>query len=81
MSAAPGRPLDRQEFAELVRDEIGIDVTEAELDLPLDALTGWDSVHLLSLLVLLEKETGRQLSLPDFLDAGTLAAVHETATR
>ncbi|MFE5513659.1 phosphopantetheine-binding protein [Streptomyces sp. NPDC056529] len=81
MSAAPGRTLGRQEFADLVRDEIGIDVTETELDLPLDALTGWDSVHLLSLLVLLEKETGRPLSLPDFLDAGSLAAIHEAVAR
>ncbi|MFE0777757.1 phosphopantetheine-binding protein [Streptomyces sp. NPDC058861] len=81
MSAAPGRTPSRQEFADLVRDEIGIDVTEAELDLPLDALTGWDSVHLLSLLVLLEKETGRPLSLPDFLDAGSLAAIHEAVAR
>ncbi|MFC8175611.1 phosphopantetheine-binding protein [Streptomyces sp. NPDC057242] len=81
MSAAPGRTPNRREFADLVRDEIGIDVTEAELDLPLDALTGWDSVHLLSLLVLLEKETGRPLSLPDFLDAGSLAAIHEAVAR
>ncbi|MER5515164.1 MULTISPECIES: phosphopantetheine-binding protein [unclassified Streptomyces] len=73
--------LGREEFADLVRDELGIDVPEAELGLPFDALPGWDSVHLLTLLVLLEKQTGAPLSLPDFLDAGNLETIYELVTR
>ncbi|MET8981431.1 phosphopantetheine-binding protein [Streptomyces sp. NPDC004539] len=73
--------LGRQRFADLVRDELGIDVPEPELGRPFDALPGWDSVHLLTLLTLLEKETGTPLSLPDFLDAGSLESIYELVTR
>ncbi|MYS43666.1 acyl carrier protein [Streptomyces sp. SID5998] len=73
--------LDRADFAGLVRDELGIDIDETELDRPFDALEGWDSVHLLTLLSLLEKETGAPLSLPDFLDARSLASIYELVTR
>ncbi|MCD0451591.1 acyl carrier protein [Actinocorallia sp. API 0066] len=68
-------------FVEILRDELDIDVTADDLTRSLDELPGWDSVKLLTLLVALERHTGATLSLPDLLEARTLAAVHETATR
>ncbi|MFJ5927433.1 phosphopantetheine-binding protein [Kitasatospora sp. NPDC092948] len=69
--------ITRAEFAALVSDEIGIEVTESELALDFDQLPGWDSVQLLSLLVLLERRVARQLSLPDLLDVRNLETVYE----
>ncbi|MFD7549518.1 phosphopantetheine-binding protein [Streptomyces sp. NPDC059578] len=73
-------PLTRTDFVGILRDEIGLDVTEVDLGRGLDELTGWDSVHLLALLILLEKEIGTPLSLPDFLDAGSLESIYELVT-
>jgi acyl carrier protein len=73
-------PLTRTDFVGILRDEIGLDIGEPDLGRALDELAGWDSVHLLALLVLLEKETGTPLSLPDFLDAGSLESIYEMVT-
>ncbi|MFE9428510.1 acyl carrier protein [Kitasatospora sp. NPDC006697] len=73
--------LTRAEFAALVRDELGLPVTEAELAVDFDQLPGWDSVQLLNVLILLERRVARQLSLPDLLEVRTLGTVYELATR
>ncbi|MCX4751628.1 phosphopantetheine-binding protein [Kitasatospora sp. NBC_01287] len=73
--------ITRAEFAALVRDGIGIEVAEGGLDRDFDLLPGWDSVQLLSLLVLLERRVDRPLSLPDLLDARSLESIYELVTR
>ncbi|MGW0737465.1 acyl carrier protein [Streptomyces sp. NPDC002851] len=60
----------------LFRDELGVELTERDLDTDLDALPGWDSVHLLRLVLLLEEGTGRRLPLPDVLEARTVRRLH-----
>lgn len=65
-----------EEFTALIRDEIGLPVTPGNIALGFDQLPGWDSVHLLSLLTLLERKTGRQIMLPDLLEAPSLADVY-----
>ncbi|MDN3359003.1 phosphopantetheine-binding protein [Actinomadura sp. DC4] len=67
------------DFAVFVRDEIGLDVTPADVGKSFDELPGWDSVHLLSLLTALERSTGRPLSLPDLLDAASLEQIYAKA--
>jgi acyl carrier protein len=65
----------------LLRDDLGLPVDEGEDgSLRLDAIAGWDSVHLLWLVTALEERTGSRLSLPDLLDAVTVADVHRLAT-
>lgn len=64
----------------LVRDELGLPLTAADADRKLSDLEGWDSVHLLWLLTALERSTGRRISMPDVLEAGTLADIHALAT-
>lgn len=73
--------LTRLEFAELVRDTVGLEVEESDLGEDLDVLSGWDSLHLLTLLVLLERRVARPLSLPDLLDARSLESIYEMVTR
>jgi acyl carrier protein len=60
------------DFVTLLRDDLGLDVDESDLKLDLDQVAGWDSVHLLSLLAMLERHTGRSLPLADVLSATNL---------
>jgi acyl carrier protein len=63
----------------VVRDELGIEVAADDAGRDLDELPGWDSMHLLWLLTLLERDTGRQLSLPDLLHARSLEQIYSVA--
>jgi acyl carrier protein len=63
-------------FVDLVRDQLGLAVTIDNVGADWDQLTGWDSVHLLALLTVLERETGKPLSLPDVLATNSLADVY-----
>jgi acyl carrier protein len=79
----PAAPTEFQlaDFVRLLRDEIGLDVAEADLARSLDEVPGWDSVHLLTIITRLEERVRRQLSLPDFLDAPSLAAIYDLVSR
>ena len=68
---------DIDDFIALLRDEFGLQLTRADTELSFDALPGWDSVHLLQLLTLLEQTTGKSISLPEVLEASTLAHVYK----
>ncbi len=75
----PGALAGVDDLITLLRDELGLPVTPEHAHRRLDEIPGWDSVHLLWLLTVLEKSTGRRLSLPDLLDAPDLAGVHALA--
>ncbi|MFE5208767.1 phosphopantetheine-binding protein [Streptomyces sp. NPDC056600] len=68
-----------EDYVDLLRDELALPVTAEDLGRPLDAVAAWDSVHLLTLCTLLERETGRPLSLADVLEAPSLEAVYRLA--
>ncbi|CAL9284903.1 acyl carrier protein [Streptomyces olindensis] len=63
----------------LIRDELGLAVSVQDAERPLDEIAGWDSVHLLWLTAALERRTGRSVSLPDLLEAGTLGGIYQAA--
>ena len=67
------------DFVTIIRDDLGIPVTDQDIGLELDRVAGWDSVHLLSLCTILERTTGRSLSLPDVLAAPTLERIYALA--
>ncbi|MEU4745700.1 acyl carrier protein [Actinosynnema sp. NPDC023658] len=67
---------DLDEFIALVGDQLGLPLSGADADTRLDELTGWDSVQLLGLLPVLEERSGRQLSLPDILQATSLEQLY-----
>ncbi len=73
--------ISRAEFVDLLQDEIGLDVGAGDLGRAFDDLSGWDSVRLLAMLVLLEKRLGRPLSLPGFLEAASLESIYEMVNR
>jgi acyl carrier protein len=67
------------DFMTLVRDEIGLPVTTDDAYRGFDDVPGWDSMHLLTLLVLLERRTGRQIAMPDVLTAASLQDIYALA--
>jgi acyl carrier protein len=60
------------EFITLVRDELGLPVTVEDAVRDFNEIPGWDSMHLLWLVAILEQQTGRSLSVIDLLDAPNL---------
>ncbi|WP_050997401.1 MULTISPECIES: acyl carrier protein [Frankia] len=69
--------MTRTTFVGLLRDEIGLDVNVEDLGLGLDELPGWDSVQLLAVLVILERNADAQISLPALLEAGSLESIYQ----
>jgi hypothetical protein len=67
------------EFVRLLHDELGLAVTKENVADDWDDLPGWDSLYLLSLLGILERETKRPLSLPEVLEATSLQQVYVLA--
>ncbi|MFI9076352.1 acyl carrier protein [Streptomyces sioyaensis] len=69
------------EFLTLLDDELSLRVNPEDLARDIDALPGWDSLHVLRLLSVLEARTGRTLALTEMLEARTLGCVLEMAAR
>jgi len=67
------------EFVGLVRTELGLPLTDGDARRTFDELPGWDSVYLLTVLTLLERRTGKQVSLPAMLEAGSLEQIYTLA--
>ncbi len=67
------------DFVALLSEDLGLPITAEDTGLPLDEVPGWDSLHLLSLLTLLERRTGRVLSLADVLEACSLKDIYDLA--
>ncbi|MEU8516727.1 acyl carrier protein [Kitasatospora sp. NPDC059722] len=67
------------DFVTLLRDELALPVSAEDLGRDLDTVEEWDSVHLLALCTLLERETGRSLRLSEVLEAPSLEAVYRLA--
>ncbi|MFJ8017174.1 acyl carrier protein [Streptomyces sp. NPDC096339] len=65
-----------EDFVGLLNDELALSVTAEDLGRGLDTVDSWDSVHLLALCTILERETGRPLSLADVLEAPSLEALY-----
>jgi hypothetical protein len=72
----PATAFGTDRFLRLLREELALDVGEADLHVPFDALEGWDSVMLLKLLGAAEALTGRPAPMIAVLEAGDLRAVH-----
>jgi acyl carrier protein len=67
------------DFLELLNTEIGLRVSAEQAELSLDRVADWDSVHLLSVLTVLERTTGRPVSLADALEARSLSDIYALA--
>jgi acyl carrier protein len=64
------------DFVALIRDELGLPVTVEDAELGFDEISGWDSMFLLWLVAILEQKTGRQVTVPDVLEAENLKSIY-----
>ncbi|NED88369.1 acyl carrier protein [Streptomyces sp. SID11233] len=67
-------------FLQAVREELGLVLGDEDADTELDLLPDWDSLHLMRLVMLLERERGHAVPVADVLHARTLREIHELAT-
>ncbi|WP_329496842.1 acyl carrier protein [Kitasatospora herbaricolor] len=73
--------LTLEDFTVLVRDELGLPLSDSELDHDLDRVPGWDSLQLLRLVSALERHTGQRVALGSLLEARSLSAIHRLAAQ
>jgi hypothetical protein len=67
---------DIDDFIGLLRDELGLRITVEDIGRDLHELPGWDSAHLLWLLVRLEQRTGHSLRASDLFEAPNLQHIY-----
>jgi hypothetical protein len=67
---------DIGDFVGLLRDELGLPITVDDLGQDLHDVPGWDSAHLLWLVVRLEQLTGRSLRVSDLFEAPNLQHIY-----
>lgn len=70
------RTADLAGFLDAVRDELGLDLTDEQAAADFDLLPDWDSVHLLRMVMFLERETGRSVPVSSVLQARSMREVH-----
>ena len=67
------------DFVTLVREELDLPITAEDACREFDEIPGWDSIHLLWLIAILEQKTGRGISVIDVLEAPNLEYIYELA--
>ncbi|WP_042428650.1 hypothetical protein [Streptacidiphilus anmyonensis] len=77
----PAELADLGGLVALLNEELDLELSAEQADLPLDALPGWDSMLLLRVLLAIEAAAGRAQSLADLLTAGTLRELHRAVRR
>ncbi|MEY9890114.1 acyl carrier protein [Catenulispora sp. MAP5-51] len=70
---------DVNDLIALLRDELGLPVAAEDAQRRLDQVPGWDSVHVLWLITVLERGAGHQVSLPDLLEANSIQEIYDLA--
>lgn len=75
--AGPAGASELARFLDLLRDGLGLELTEEQAAADFDTLSDWDSVHLLRLVMVLERETGRPVPVGRVLLARSMREIHE----
>jgi acyl carrier protein len=68
--------ITRQDFIRVVRDELALPLSDADLQTDLDQVVHWQSVQIVRLVVALEKETGRRVPVSRLMEQRTLAGMY-----
>ncbi|MFD9036268.1 acyl carrier protein [Streptomyces sp. NPDC059567] len=64
------------DFLSLVHSEIGLSLTPKTVGAGFDELPGWDSLHLLTLLTAIERETGQRVPMTQVLESTSLHDIY-----
>lgn len=70
-----------EDFVAILQEDLGLRITIEDADRDLDQVPDWDSVHLIELMSVLEKQGGHPVALPDLLGASNLAEIYAMAVR
>ncbi|MER5641285.1 acyl carrier protein [Kitasatospora sp. NPDC002227] len=65
------------DFIRIVRDELDLPLASADLERDFDQVVHWDSMHMIRLVAVLERETGRRLPIGKLLMQRSLRDVYE----
>ncbi|WP_432969507.1 phosphopantetheine-binding protein [Dactylosporangium sp. CA-233914] len=68
-----------EDFLALIEHELGVSIDADQAHRGLDEVDNWDSMYLLTVLSMLERRTGRPVSLPAMMNAHTLADIYRLA--
>ena len=68
--------ITRQDFIRIVRDELALPLSDADLQTDLDQVVNWKSVQIVRLIVALEKETGQRVPVSRLMEQQTLAGMY-----
>ncbi|MFD4753515.1 acyl carrier protein [Streptomyces sp. NPDC058426] len=69
--------ITRSAFLDIVRDELGLPLTKLELGTDFDQLLHWESLHVLRLVMALERETGHRIPVSRLLTEQSLEGVYQ----
>lgn len=69
--------LTEQEFVVLVRDELGLPLVADDLDVDLDTIVSWDSIHVVTLVIEAERRTGRRMQVSKLMTARSLREIYD----
>ncbi|WP_058042451.1 hypothetical protein [Streptomyces roseifaciens] len=64
--------MTEAEFLTLLDEDLGLRLSVEDLSRDVDTLLHWDSMHLVRLLSVLERRTGKSIALNSLLEARTL---------
>ncbi|MFI5758418.1 acyl carrier protein [Streptomyces sp. NPDC051569] len=68
--------ITEEDFIRLVRDELALPLGGKDLDSDLDGVVSWDSLHMLRLVMAVERETGRRIPVGRLLEDRSLRAIY-----
>jgi len=68
--------ITETDFIRLIRDELALPLTGADLESDLDRVVSWDSMHMLRLAMAVEKETGTRIPVGRLLEERSLRSIY-----
>lgn len=69
--------MTKDDFIHLVRDELDLPLEAEDLSADFDQVVSWDSMHMLRLVIAVERETGTRVPVGRLLADRSLAAIYE----
>lgn len=72
--------ISTADFIRIVRDELDLPLANADLERDFDQVVHWDSLHMVRLVSVLERETGRRLPVGRLLVQRSLRDIYTLIT-
>jgi acyl carrier protein len=70
--------ITENHFIGIIRDELALPLAGGDLDSDLDQVVSWDSMHVLRLVSVIERQTGTRVPIGKLLAERSLRGIYET---